>query len=360
MNARWVVLEPLDTVAIRDGRGFDMGFDAAAHLALPSPATFAGAVGAVYDPTPGLGRTDPAAIGTRLPSQIHGPLTVRWRSSRWEALFPVPHDVLASGSELSRLEVPPPDTSLQHDLDDQVQVLLTDPAGGGATCDDRWWDAGQLAGYLSDGTLSDFLPAPPWQVERRVGIAREETRTAAEGMFYSFEHLRPEPGVGFAGRCVGGPERHLTGTVPFGGEGRRAEVHGDIPDVELPGMPEEFDGGRLLLYLATPAVFPGGSWHPDLSSMTSDDAEPPRLMAAAVGSTRVITSGTPDRRTGAFGKGRIMWAAPAGAVYYLRFPSEDAAMAAAQRIHGTTVRQAEDWMRTAGFGLVLTGRWTEG
>ena len=105
MNGRWVVLEPLDTVAIRDGRGFDMGFDAVAHLTLPSPATFAGAIGAVYDPTPGLARKDPAALGTRLPRQVHGPVTVRREAGRWQALLPVPHDVVVSDGELARLEI---------------------------------------------------------------------------------------------------------------------------------------------------------------------------------------------------------------------------------------------------------------
>jgi len=360
MTGRWVVLEPLDTVAVRDGRGFDMGFDAAAHLALPSPATFAGAIGALYDPAaPGLARADPSAVGTRLPSEVHGPITVRHRSGRWQALFPVPHDVTSSGRELSRLEPPGGKPSLQHDLDGEVEVLFTDRSGAAVPGEDHWWDAGQLADYLHEGMLSDPLPTPPWRVERRVGIAREEARTVTEGMFYSAEHLRPGPGVGFAGRCVGGPPKSLGGTVAFGGEGRRAEVHGDVPGIEFPAAPEDFDGGRLLLYLATPAVFPGSGWRPELAPLAGD-GEPPRLVAAAVGATRVITTGTADRRSGAFRNGRIMWAAPAGAVYYLRFPGADAAKAAAERIHGTTIKQAEDWMRTAGFGLVLTGRWTEG
>jgi CRISPR type III-B/RAMP module-associated protein Cmr3 len=357
VTARWVVLEPLDTVAIRDGRAFDMGFDAAARLVLPSPATFAGAVGAVYDPEPGLARKDPAALGTRLPRQIQGPVTVRRDGDQWRALLPVPHDVVVSDGELSRLTVPAPDRSIQHDLDGEVAVLLAGPAGASDPDEGRWWDTGQLTDYLHDGELSEFLPDRPWEVERRVGIAREENRTVTEGMFYSAEHLRLDGGVGFAGRCVDGPDRPLDGTIPFGGEGRRAEVHADVPDIGLPAMPGDFDDGKLLLYLVTPAVFPGGSWHPDLRSLTTEDV---RFVAAAVGKPRVITSGRPDRRTGSFNSGRIMWAAPAGAVYYLKFPDGAAALAAAARIHGMCVRQAENWMTTAGFGLVLTGRWTEG
>jgi CRISPR type III-B/RAMP module-associated protein Cmr3 len=362
MTGRWVVLEPLDTVTIRDGRGFDMGMDAVAHLMLPTPATFAGAIGAVYDPTPGLGRRDPAARGTKIPSEIRGPVTVRRISDgRWEALFPVPHDVVMADGEMTRLAMPSGRTGVETDLDGEAPLLLEEPRGELASCDRHWWDSGQLAEYLHMGGLSPVLLTKdgervyePWKIERRVGIAREESRTVSEGMFYSSEHLRLQQDVGFAGECVGGPDRKLGGTVPFGGEGRRAEVHGDVPGIEFPDVPESFPGGELLLYLASPAVFPGGSWRPDLGLLNNGNVE---LVAAAVGKTRVITSGTPDRRTGKFSSGRLMWAVPPGAVYYLRFPDATAAKAAARRVHGTTISQAEDWMRTAGFGLVLTGRW---
>ena len=355
MTDRWVVLEPLDTVTIRDGRGFD----AAAHLALPSPATFAGAIGALYDPTPGLARKDPAAVGTRLPRQVHGPITVRRDADHWQALLSVPHDVVVSDDELTRLGMAEPDSFVHSDLDGEVAVLLTESAGDTVSGEGQWWDVGQLTDYLHNGELSDFLPTPPWQLERRVGIAREDNRTVTEGMFYSSEHLRIDTGVGFAGRCLDGPDRQLDNTIAFGGEGRRAEVHADVTDIDLPAMPDDFNDGRLLLYLVTPAVFPGGSWRPDLRSLAGEEQADAELVAAAVGKTRVITSGSPDRRTGAFSSGRIMWAVPAGAVYYLKFPNEAAARASAEQIHGTCVQQAEDWMTTAGFGLVLTGRWTD-
>lgn len=366
MTGQWVVLEPLDTVTVRDGRSFDMGLDATARLALPSPATFAGAIGALYDPTPGLARTKRDARGQELPSRIHGPITVEKDGEQWEALFPVPHDVLIAADdtygergEPRRLVLSRPPVGIRHDAAGQVEFLLADPPGGGEPAGDRWWDAEQLQGYLHDGDLDRNWRADPWQLERRVGIARGEDRTVAESMFYSIEHIRPKPGVGFAGNCLGGPDRRLSGTIPFGGRGRRAEVHGNQPAVRLPGRPEEFPGGRLLLYVATPAVFPGGSWVPDLSDWPEECGEP-KLAAAAVAAPRVITTGSPDRRTGAFTAGRLMWAVPPGAVYYLQFEDEAAAAAAAVAVDGTTLRQAEDWMTTAGFGLVFTGRWTEG
>lgn len=359
MTDRWVVLEPLDTVTIRDGRAFDMGQDSVAHMALPSPATFAGAVGAVYDPVPGLARTEPAARGTRLPGQIQGPLMVRRNGDRWDALLPVPHDVVVSeDGEPGRLVADERFAGVRHDIDEEVPMLLAEPTAGAAPAA-KWWDAVQLRDYLHDGDVSGYWVDEPWQVERRVGLAREDDRTVTEGMFYSIEHLRLEPGVGFAGRCIGGPSRRLDGTVAFGGQGRRAEVHGDVPPIWLPKRPSGFPGGRLLLYLATPAVFPGSSWRPDLGPAAAAGGGA-RLVAAVAGTPQVIATGTPDRRSGSIGGGRLMWAVPAGAVYYLQFPDEEAAGAAAGQVHGMTLPQADDWMTTAGFGLVLTGRWGEG
>lgn len=366
MTGQWVVLEPLDTVTIRDGRSFDMGMDATAHLALPSPATFAGAIGALYSPAPGLAHQDRDARGRELPSAIRGPITVHratgpdGRARSWEAMLPVPQDVVIDDEGAPcRLALSQPQEGIWHDAAGEVEFLLTDPPDGGEPAGDRWWDADQLGSYLHDGALSEYWLDDPWQVERRVGIARGEDRTAAEHMFYSIEHIRPVPGVGFAGHCQGGPERDFSGTIPFGGRGRRAEVHGGQSPVRLPDPPGDFPGGRLLLYLATPAVFPGGSWYPDPDGWPAEGGAP-KLAAAATGTPRVITTGSPDRRSGAFTGGRLMWAVPPGTVYYLRFADEAAAAAAAAEAHATTLRQAEDWMTTAGFGLVLTGRWMEG
>jgi CRISPR-associated protein Cmr3 len=363
MTGRWVVLEPLDTVTIRDGRAFDMGQDAVAHMALPTPATFAGAIGAAYDPEPGLARKDPAIRGVRLPSQVHGPIMVRRnadQAGQWDALLPVPRDVVVTkGNEPRRLAADHQLAGIQHDIDNEVAMLLTEPATDTVPAEGHWWDADQLGCYLRDGELSGYWVSEPWHVERRVGLAREDDRTVTEGMFYSIEHLRLEPGVGFAGRCIGGPDRQLDGTIPFGGQGRCAEVHGEVPAIGLPDVPGQFPGGRLLLYLATPAVFPGGSWRPDLGPWIAEWGET-RLLAAAVGTPQVIATGTANRRSGSFGAGRLMWAVPAGAVYYLQLRDADAASAAAARVHGATLPQADGWMTTAGFGLVLTGRWTEG
>ena len=144
-------------------------------------------------------------------------------------------------------------------------------------------------------------------IERRVGLALNDDGTAAEGMFYSAEHLRPADRMGFAMYCLGGPGIPLPQTVPFAGRNRSAHLHDKVSPPELPGPATRAPDGRLLLYLATPAVFADG-WRPDLSAWP--DA---KLVTAVVGEPQVIAAATPQRQTGAVGGGRLMWAAPAAA-----------------------------------------------
>jgi CRISPR-associated protein (Cas_Cmr3) len=120
----------------------------------------------------------------------------------------------------------------------------------------------------------------------------------------------------------------------------------------LPSAPDSFPGGRLLLYLATPAVFSQG-WRPDLADTGAT------LVGAAVGGPEVIASARPHRATGRVGNAQLMSAAPAGSVYFLQFPEPDAGRAAAEyarRQHGRALVQTVDVLATAGFGLALAGR----
>jgi CRISPR-associated protein (Cas_Cmr3) len=45
MTDQWLVLEPLDTVAIRDGRAFDAGLQSVARVTPPRPSTVSGGRG---------------------------------------------------------------------------------------------------------------------------------------------------------------------------------------------------------------------------------------------------------------------------------------------------------------------------
>jgi len=345
---RWVVLEPLDTITVRDGRSFDAGQQSVARAALPSPGTVAGAIGAAYGARPGAG-LDPAARGRDVPAQVLGPFVVRRRRGQWRVRWPVPCDVVREDESPVpvRLAVSSPASGggsaadVEHDLDGQVARLLTghgDPAGG-------WWETDELAGYLAGGEISGDTVAAPWEIERRVGLALEAPRTAAEGMFYSAEHLRLLDGVGWAACCIGGPQISLPQTVQLGGRSRAAQVHDGVPEPAVPAVPSAAPGGRLLLYLATPAVFAGG-WRPDLSAWPGTE-----LVAAALGDPQVIASATPDRATGGVGRGRMMWAVPAGSVYYLRFPSEQSALAAAAELRRSPLPQARESLANRGLRI---------
>jgi CRISPR-associated protein Cmr3 len=352
---RWVVLEPLDTITVRDGRPFDAGQQSAARMALPNPGTLAGAIGAAYGALPGAG-LDPAARGRDVPAQVIGPLVVRRHRDEWRVRWPVPCDVVREDDSSAPFRLVLSESAagsgsvaegVEHDLGSQVTALLTgqgDPAGG-------WWDTDELADYLISGETSGDTVDPPWEIERRVGLALEEPRAAAESMLYSAEHLRPLDGVGWAACCIGGPQTQLPGTVQLGGRGRTAQVHDAVAVPEFPAAPTTAPHGRLVLYLATPAVFANG-WRPDLSAWPGTE-----LVAAALGDPQVIASATPDRATGSVGRGRMMWAVPAGSVYYLQFVNEQAALAAAAELRRLPLRQARESLATAGFGFALTGNW---
>jgi CRISPR-associated protein Cmr3 len=344
-----VVLEPADTVTVRDGRAFDAGVQSTATSTPPQPTTVAGAVG--------------AAFGAE-PAQVRGPLVVRRSSGDaaaggWEPLFPRPRDVVFDDRAGGRWSLLRPDAGgrrggVRHDLGEVVSL----PTGAGEYVP-GWWSGPTLGRYLADraglasriaGSPGGFAEKEPWVWERRVGLARTAGRTAADGMLYSARHLRPAPGVGFAAQCVDPPAGTPRSTVYFGGEGRIAQVHPSAA-VAVPPEVTVFDGGRLLLYLATPAVFPLG-WRPDPDSLQGG-----RLVTAVVDGPRVVTTATADRTTGGVTASRLMWAVEAGSVYFLRYPDADSAARAATKLHGRALAQAEDVLTTAGFGLALVGRW---
>jgi CRISPR-associated protein Cmr3 len=105
----------------------------------------------------------------------------------------------------------------------------------------------------------------------------------------------------------------------------------------------------VLVYLATPGLWPGG-WRIPV---------PPgaRLVAAATGEPEPVATLTPG---GDWRQSRVLrWAAPAGSVYLLQFDDAEHGAAWARDVHGTAYgRGLKDRLRTAGFGVVLTGAWT--
>jgi CRISPR-associated protein Cmr3 len=246
------------------------------------------------------------------------------------------------------------------------------------------WDRDLMADYLADDLpdpielyedswerLSPLLP------ERRVGLAREG-RTAKDGFLYSTTHLRSRESRGtswgFLAAVADSPATSgvaPAGPVPLGGRMRLADV-AEVDGVDWPAAPEEFPGGRVLVYVATPALWPAG-WRPPLPADAS-------LVAACTSGPRPVPiASTRQARhagTGLLETVVLRWAVEPGSVYLLRFPDVGRAGQWAADVHGRSLGPAldraggsatagqgtvgTDRTSTAGFGVVLCGRWTEG
>jgi hypothetical protein len=213
--------------------------------------------------------------------------------------------------------------------------------------------------------------------EARVGLARDG-RVAREGLLYAMTHLRAEEGWALLVEFSDGPAtggRCPRGPVPLGGRARLADVE-PVSAVGWPACPAAFPGGRVLVYVVTAALWPGG-WRPPLPAGA-------RLVAAAVPPPLPVPTGSPraaGRENGRFlDTVMLRWAVPPGAVYLVQFPGDPQAAARqardwAGRLHGRALgpgldaaviagqvvgRDGEpgtDRTSTAGFGVVLTGVW---
>lgn len=365
----WVEIEPRDTVQVRDGRAFEAGNAVRAETVRPLPSTVGGAVAAAYG-------GDQEAI--------RGPVLVHRQGRDRTPYFPAPADLVVDrgGRTLWRLSPEPReeagtatdlDTALAGGGQDPLRPLAEPREAGEA----RAWTAlvpGEALGrYLRGGlclaggetSAGDWSPAEqdPLLPETRIGLARDSGRAARTGYFYQSVHWRLREGWAFAAE-VDRPPGHGAaprGPVRFGGRGRIA----DITEVTGSGIgwpsgprdPRDFPGGRVLLYVATPAVWPGG-WLPPLPRGA-------RLVAAAVGDPLPVATASPRGGYRAFTESRsLTWAVPPGSVYLLAFgegPGGDPWEAArfARERHGRALAPAaRPRMDTAGFGIVLTGAWS--
>jgi CRISPR-associated protein Cmr3 len=195
---------------------------------------------------------------------------------------------------------------------------------------------------------------PAWVAEPRLGLARRWdgplAGTAEPALLYTMSHLRPREGVRFMVGCED-PDRLtiVEDVVRFGGRGRLAHVRsvtGEEGGSPLPPPLVSFPGGRVSVYLATPALLDDVLWHPP-------DAQ---LCAVAVGGPQPVA--TASWRRGLAGSRQLNWAVPAGSVYYLRFDNEDAAVRWAGEHHGGLLPGSSvQRLASAGFGTCLIGRW---
>jgi CRISPR type III-B/RAMP module-associated protein Cmr3 len=365
-TSAWLAFTPRDTVFVRDGRSFNAAADAFAQTVLPGPTTMAGAVGAAF----GITRDDLKATfagksDKPVTQEVRGPILARRHGDGWEPYFPFPADLVVAkeGAEEYVYRLTPGGIQGKTDLDGIDSVLLPPEGVDDVKPVTGWIPGSVLARYLAgqlpapDGSeLKEFDAVEPFQPETRIGLAREDRR-ARVGFLYQTSHLRFEDDWAFLAEFVMSrePEGQARTHVPFGGKGRLADVEPAAINWPAPGWPTwGVTGKHVLVYLATPGVWPRG-WLPQL---------PPgaRLVAAATGDPQPAASVSPG--PGWEGTRELRWTVPAGSVYLLEFPDEARGAEWATANHGKAIDRGAgrrpDLLRTAGFGVVLTGAWGDG
>ncbi len=341
MPVTWLELNPLDTLALRDGRPFDAGTDTIASAVDLLPSTVTGAIWAsLY----GKGHDYDRSL------KVCAPLLARTGASGLTPLFPWPRDVLRGDDGTARrLQAGAPTARV---VGPAVTPLVLD--GEGEIPANEMFPADALQGYLNGQTIHPgFAGEPdPRTHEFHLGLARDG-RTAKDGMLYGADHVRLASGSLYLARV------HSERSAPtpqnmtsrLGGESRICQLRVLPTPIALPTSPDSFPGGRLAMYLATPAIWPDG-WRPPLPG----GAE---LMAAAVDGPVPIASWGRDRGRNHATRFQLRWGVPAGSVYYFKFARESDASAFARRSHDRCYEQAEGRLRTAGFGWSFMGKWND-
>jgi CRISPR type III-B/RAMP module-associated protein Cmr3 len=357
-SSSWLSFSPRDTVFIRDGRSFDALSDATAHTVWPSPTTIAGAVGAALPANP---------------EEVRGPMLARRAGDGWEPYFPVPADLVRTADRVPyAFRMVRTSADGQTDLDppcpgsagdgSQSGWLMPPPDAEPAKQASGWMPGRVLARYLAGGwpgaggvALEDLeLVKEPLLPERRVGLARDEGRRARTGFFYQSTHLRPDGDWAFLAECAFGTgQQQADSAVSFGGRGRLADV---APAIAQWPEPPPSVKNQVLVYLATPALWADG-WQMPIPSGA-------HLVAAATGEPEPTATITPG--DGWAATRMLRWAVPAGSVYLLEFDDAEVGASWARKVHGTALERGvhgiederDKTLRTAGFGVVLTGVWT--
>lgn len=357
MTVTWLAVEPLDTVMVRDGRTFTAGAASRAVGTPPPPSTIGGVLR--------------SAVGRDV-ERILGPVVT---TEKGVPVFPVPQDIVRDGSVVRRLDLTPREPGEVSDVDPDEEsaaaggLRLSHGLVGEGTPEPSWITKRGLGDWLrAEGSLApgqrvemrwargQLVRDPAWLPERRLGLARhwdgEGLGTARPGMLYTMAHLRPRDGVRLLVACVDtSPVEVEQDVVGLGGRGRlaRVSVADDLTSEGVfPAAPTGFPGGRVAVYVATPALLGTVLWHPPGA----------RLCAVAVSGPQPIATAS-QRDPKRFGESRqLAWAVPAGSVFYLTFDIAEDAQRWAQRYHGELLPGAADLrIVTAGFGTCLMGRW---
>ncbi|WP_052889894.1 type III-B CRISPR module-associated Cmr3 family protein [Thermogemmatispora carboxidivorans] len=395
----YLFIEPHETLLFRSGRPFDAGeVGFAESLFPPTPETLQGSLRELiarhWDQRKSLPELlrDPALTALIGNQTGYGRLRIRLialarrqrapnGAQRFELLYPMPAHLLrgpgpqGQPTRLLRLKPASP-AGVSTNLPQGLQLLYPQgqeqeqPLGKSSRL--RGWltAPGLEAALRPDGQLTDamFVPASEiYEEEPRTGIARQErTRTTEEGMLYTIYAVRLRPGYGFMVNLrlaqtadplsdqllpdeqtasllrLPLPPAHFAHTL--GGESRPVTVWLIDPQATpvraaAPQTPDHLSGQRLLLYLATPAIF-GKGWQPE--RWPADLGAP---IAAAIGGYQWIGGWqmNPSHHGGQSKMARRC--VPAGSVYFFDKKTDG------------DLYQLTDIGKERGYGTILKGAW---
>jgi CRISPR-associated protein Cmr3 len=373
-----LILQPHDTLFLRDGRPFNQGDQeqaASAGIFPPYPPTVVGAVRAALARAGGwTGGPWSSELTARLgsgvdwlkgnaplgPLRFTGPVVLR----DGKPLLPAPLCLLVkqSGGDFRDVVRLRPGEPLECDLGSIALPQTIGVLDGGRIPEDFWIDCDGLKAVL-DGDV----PKPAslvrqdalWKTEARVGIARVEgTRTTGEGALYAAAHVRLNERVSLAVEIDGADVAGITDKLaPLGGEGRSVWIEaGTMPALPAAAqlMPDADGVLRYTVILLTAASFGDGEedW-PRPGGTIRDgagNALPGRIVSACVGKPLPVGGWDGEARSPI----PLRPLAPAGSVWFMEAAAGDTA--ALQRARGQGIGRATAW----GFGRALIGRWQRG
>ena len=341
-----------------------------------SPLAFAGGLrAALWPAAENSGKKDALGIDTQNPDEPNGfrfigPFLSDPTGQLW---FPLPRHILVAPDEIPRYTLLTPETDDGYASDAPLascSVLTTESRQ--AEVASEWLTLPNLLKVLKTGSQW-FIgePREKWvREEPRTGHHRTQAGTVAdEGGLYSRTALRFKEEVrpqGLAGAAYAGfveicrdLDRALDTLkwVRLGGDGHMAacRVHNGTPAI-LDSINGDFANAifhskRMILYLATPAIFKEG-WQPDWSRLP--DLHNWALKAAAVG--RPIPIAGWDYSKG--GPRPVYRAVPPGSVYFLEAPDGLDLCKVKKIVEKFTLSESvSDHYGRLGFGFTLVGVW---
>ncbi len=353
----WLV-EPRDTLLVRNGRPSDVG--TLETLDFPWPSTVAGFVRTRIglDPTTGefgLSVTEARQIATR------GPWLARLAEDGAvdEWLLPAPRDCVWHGAVRTRLL--PRARLAGESVDPQLRTSLLAPLENvslpraKATAGPAYWTFEAMDEWLQRPAAQQ-APAPTFGApaltrERRTHVSIDpESQTADDGRLFSTESLRltdraARTRLAIAFTCDDARLSATRGPALLGGERRISTLR--PASGGLPAAVPDLGGAReLRIVLLTPAIFAAGAVPEAILGA--------KVTAAAVNRYEIVSGWDMTANRGRGGPKASIRMAPAGSVYWITIPEDKDPREWARAAWLSCVSDDEQDRRD-GFGLCMVG-----